>query len=286
MGNAVSTWDAAFSAASAPRPARAEAIVFTTDHQLAVRERRDLCLHEGGVLKRAAALEKKMLRLFGRSLKFRQVSAGGCNACEADINVLTTIGFDLGRFGIQIVASPRHADGLLVTGPVTRNMALALQKTYAAVPAPRLIVAVRRLRHLGRALRRSSRPEQRRAPRDSGRPLHPRLSAAPHHDPGWISAPVEQDRLSPASANQLQQAVGKGTGWVFRSATASSRNGEEETRSPARSTWAPRFRSISGLPQAIDIGAVQGDDTSTAFFQKERNDEHSKGTPSMMRLPL
>ena len=119
-----------------------EAIVFTTDHQLAVRERQDLRLHEGGVLKRAAALEKKMLRLFGRSLKFRQVSAGGCNACEADINVLTTIGFDLGRFGIQIVASPRHADGLLVTGPVTRNMALALQKTYAAVPAPCLIVAV------------------------------------------------------------------------------------------------------------------------------------------------
>ena len=116
--------------------------MFTTDHQLAVRERQDLRLHEGGVLKRAAALEKKMLRLFGRSLKFRQVSAGGCNACEADINVLTTIGFDLGRFGIQIVASPRHADGLLVTGPVTRNMALALQKTYAAVPAPCLIVAV------------------------------------------------------------------------------------------------------------------------------------------------
>ena len=119
-----------------------EAIVFTTDHQLAVRERRDLCLHEGGVLKRAAALEKKMLRLFGRSLKFRQVSAGGCNACEADINVLTTIGFDIGRFGIQIVASPRHADGLLVTGPVTRNMARALEKTYAAVPAPCLVVAV------------------------------------------------------------------------------------------------------------------------------------------------
>jgi Ni,Fe-hydrogenase III small subunit/NAD-dependent dihydropyrimidine dehydrogenase PreA subunit len=118
------------------------AIVFTTDHQLAVRERRDLYLHEGDILKRAAALDKKMLRVFGRSLKFRQVSAGGCSACEADINVLTTIGFDLGRFGIQIVASPRHADGLLVSGPVTRNMALALQKTYAAVPAPRLVVAV------------------------------------------------------------------------------------------------------------------------------------------------
>ncbi len=61
-------------------------------------------------------------RLFGRSLKLRVVSAGGCNACEADVNVLSTIGWDLGRFGIQVVASPRHADGLLITGPVTENM--------------------------------------------------------------------------------------------------------------------------------------------------------------------
>ncbi|MFB3818085.1 MAG: hydrogenase [Candidatus Methylomirabilales bacterium] len=82
------------------------------------------------------------LHLFGRSLAFRQVSAGGCNACEADINVLSTIAFDLGRFGIQIVASPRHADGLLVTGPVTENMTLALEKTYRALPPPRLVIAV------------------------------------------------------------------------------------------------------------------------------------------------
>jgi Ni,Fe-hydrogenase III small subunit/ferredoxin len=77
-----------------------------------------------------------------RSLALRQVSAGGCNACEADINVLTTIVFDLGRFGMQIVASPRHADALLVTGPVTANMRLALEKTYAALPPPRLVIAV------------------------------------------------------------------------------------------------------------------------------------------------
>jgi len=70
------------------------------------------------------------------------VSAGGCNACEADTNVLGTIGWDLGRFGIQFVASPRHADGLLITGPVSRNMELALRKTYAAVPAPKIVIAV------------------------------------------------------------------------------------------------------------------------------------------------
>jgi Ni,Fe-hydrogenase III small subunit len=75
-------------------------------------------------------------------LRLRQVSAGGCNACEADVNVLGTIGWDLGRFGIQFVASPRHADGLLITGPVTRNMELALRTTYEAVPSPKLVIAV------------------------------------------------------------------------------------------------------------------------------------------------
>ena len=117
------------------------AIQFTREHSLAARKRDDLIL---GSQERqlAAALDDNMRRLFGRSLKFRQVSAGGCNACEADINVLTTVVFDLSRFGIQIVASPRHADGLLITGPVTENMALALQKTYAALPEPRLVIAV------------------------------------------------------------------------------------------------------------------------------------------------
>lgn len=89
-----------------------------------------------------AALDDVTRRLFGRSLKLWQVSAGGCNACEADVNVLNTVVFDLGRFGIQFVASPRHADGLLITGPVTQNMRLALQKTYDAVPIPKIVVAV------------------------------------------------------------------------------------------------------------------------------------------------
>ena len=86
-------------------------------------------------------MKKKCLKLFGRSLKLREVSAGGCNACEADTNVLNTLFFDLGRFGIQFVASPRHADGLFITGPVTRNMELALKKTYAAIPEPKLVIA-------------------------------------------------------------------------------------------------------------------------------------------------
>ena len=118
------------------------AIAFTQDYRLAVREREALVLGPGQKeLKLASALEMKLKRLLGRSLKLRQVSAGGCNACEADANVLTTVGWDLGRFGIQFVASPRHADGLLLTGPVTRNMELALRKTYDAICDPKIVIA-------------------------------------------------------------------------------------------------------------------------------------------------
>lgn len=88
------------------------------------------------------ALDRKMLKIFGRAMKIRQVSAGGCNACEADVNVLETIGFDLSRFGISITASPRHADAIIVTGPVSKNMELALRKTYEAMPSPKLVIAV------------------------------------------------------------------------------------------------------------------------------------------------
>ena len=120
------------------------AITQTGDHRMAVRRREDLSLGDAGKeqLRLAVALDEKLRRLFGRSLKLRQVSAGGCAACEADTNVLGTIGWDLGRFGIQFVASPRHADGLLITGPVSKNMELALKKTYAAVPEPKLVIAV------------------------------------------------------------------------------------------------------------------------------------------------
>jgi Ni,Fe-hydrogenase III small subunit/ferredoxin len=119
------------------------AIEFSREYRMAVGKREDLLLGEDQqALKLAAELDSKMKRIFGRSLKLRQVSAGGCNACEADINVLGTIGWDLGRFGVQFVASPRHADGLLITGPITGNMELALKKTYDAVPDPKIVIAV------------------------------------------------------------------------------------------------------------------------------------------------
>src|SRR5438128_3463801 len=117
------------------------AIRYSQEYRLAARTRADL-VYDGRTLKRAEALDAKARRLFGRSLKLRQVSAGGSGACEADLNVLGTVVFDLGRFGIQFVASPRHADGLVVTGPVSENMRSALLDTYAAIPAPKLVIAV------------------------------------------------------------------------------------------------------------------------------------------------
>ena len=116
-------------------------IRFTREPQLAAAQRESL--HVTDAAEQApAALSEKARQWFGRSLKLREVSAGGCNACEADTNVLGTLAWDLGRFGIQFVASPRHADGLLVTGPVPENMRLALEKTYQAVPSPKIVIAV------------------------------------------------------------------------------------------------------------------------------------------------
>lgn len=117
------------------------AVSFSNDYQLAAARREDLIVTDRAE-QVAKALNQQAHRLFGRSLKLRQVSAGGCNACEADANVLGTLAWDIGRFGIQFVASPRHADGLLITGPVPENMRLALQKTYEALPAPKIVIAV------------------------------------------------------------------------------------------------------------------------------------------------
>jgi Ni,Fe-hydrogenase III small subunit/NAD-dependent dihydropyrimidine dehydrogenase PreA subunit len=117
------------------------AVAYTRDYRMAVRERADLTVASAEI-RLAAALDSRSRRLFGRSLKLRQVSAGGCNGCEAELVALGNVVFDLGRFGIQFVASPRHADGILITGPVTRNMEPALRETYLAVPAPKLIIAV------------------------------------------------------------------------------------------------------------------------------------------------
>jgi Ni,Fe-hydrogenase III small subunit/ferredoxin len=117
------------------------ALRFTRDYRLSARAREEL-LVAGDAPLLARALEERTRRLFGRSLRLREVSAAGCNGCEAEMNAIGNIQFDAGRFGIQFVASPRHADGMVVTGPVSENMREATLKTWEAIPAPRLAIAV------------------------------------------------------------------------------------------------------------------------------------------------
>jgi Ni,Fe-hydrogenase III small subunit/formate hydrogenlyase subunit 6/NADH:ubiquinone oxidoreductase subunit I len=119
----------------------AGAIRYSGDHRMATSAREALITPTGEV-ELAHELEASAQRLFGRSLRLRSVVAGSCGGCEPDIAVLNTVGFDLPRFGIQFVASPRHADGIVVTGVVNPNMRLALEKTWRAVPEPRLVIAV------------------------------------------------------------------------------------------------------------------------------------------------
>jgi Ni,Fe-hydrogenase III small subunit len=133
-----------------------EGIRMSTDFELATDDRASLVGHatyrlnpdgtHEGLISTAEQVGNKLRRkisdVFGRSLAIRQVDAGSCNGCEAEIVALNNPIHDIERFGIHFVASPRHADMLLVTGPVTRNMELALQKTYDATPDPKLVVAV------------------------------------------------------------------------------------------------------------------------------------------------
>lgn len=120
-----------------------QGVTYTRDHRMAVSRREDLIVRgSGDEIRLAAALGDKMRRTFGRSLKLRQVCAGGCNGCEGEIQAMGNVVFDLSRFGVQFVASSRHADGLMITGPVTKNMELALKKTYEAVPHPKIVIAV------------------------------------------------------------------------------------------------------------------------------------------------
>jgi Ni,Fe-hydrogenase III small subunit len=95
-----------------------------------------------GVVHLGRELDHKVRRLFGRALAIREVDAGSCNGCEVEIHGLTSPIYDMERFGLHFVASPRHADLLLVTGPVTRNMEVPLRKTYDATPDPKFVVAV------------------------------------------------------------------------------------------------------------------------------------------------
>ena len=117
------------------------AIASTRDHRMAVSRREDLIL-SGQELPLAEGMADELHRVLGRSLRLREVCAGSCVACDLDTNVLNTVGWDLSRFGIQFVASPRHADGLVVTGAITRNMQNALVETYQAIPAPKIVIAV------------------------------------------------------------------------------------------------------------------------------------------------
>jgi len=117
------------------------AIQYTTDYRLATSKRDDLVLSQGD-LKLAERMRDDLFHILGRALRLREVCAGSCNACDLDTNVLNTVGWDLSRFGIQFVASPRHADGLLVTGAISRNMLHALMETYEAVPKPKIVIAL------------------------------------------------------------------------------------------------------------------------------------------------
>ena len=115
---------------------------FDNDFRIAATERDALVVSAARPSLDPVKVSAALHRRFGRSLKLRSVSAGGCNACELEVNALTNVNFDIGRYGIDIVASPRHADALVLTGPVTRNMAQALQLCWDGMPEPKLVIAV------------------------------------------------------------------------------------------------------------------------------------------------
>ena len=119
-------------------------IEYTNFHRIAADSREKLIITKGAESvsyeKEAIKCRKEIKNIFGRSLKLRQVSAGGCNGCELELNACSNPNFDMGRFGIEFAASPRHADGIVITGPVTENMEHALTETYRAVPEPKIVI--------------------------------------------------------------------------------------------------------------------------------------------------
>jgi len=122
-----------------------DAIRFTNDYRIAANRREDLTVMPGqtaAMRLEETAVRKDIRRLFRRSLKLRQVSAGGDNSCEMELSASGNVNFDLGRYGVEFVASPRHADGIVITGPVTENMSEALEICYEAVPSPKVIILV------------------------------------------------------------------------------------------------------------------------------------------------
>jgi len=120
-------------------------ISFTRDYRLATNERNRLIIFEGEdqpVEINPKGIRREISKYFSGSLKLRQVSAGGDNSCELELNACGNVNFDMGRFGIEFVASPRHADGIVITGPITTNMAGPLEICYNAVPDPKIIILV------------------------------------------------------------------------------------------------------------------------------------------------
>lgn len=118
------------------------ALTYSNDFQLASTDRAGLTVGVARPAPDPVKVSEALRQRFGRSLKLRSVSAGGCNGCELEVNALSNVNFDIGRYGIDIVASPRHADGLVLTGPITRNMAQALQLCWDGMPDPKLVIAV------------------------------------------------------------------------------------------------------------------------------------------------
>lgn len=119
-------------------------VEFTNGYKLSSTDRNKLIITPETTyeeyIKTAIEVKEEIVKTFGHSLKLRQVSAGGCNGCEMELNACSNVNFDMGRFGIDFVASPRHADGIVITGPITENMAYALEDCYKSVPAPKIVI--------------------------------------------------------------------------------------------------------------------------------------------------
>jgi Ni,Fe-hydrogenase III small subunit/Pyruvate/2-oxoacid:ferredoxin oxidoreductase delta subunit len=119
-----------------------EKIKFTPEPRMGAKSLEALVVAEGGAGPSHVAVSEALRGMFGRSLRLRQVSAGGCNACELELNAIANVNFDLQRYGIEWVASPRHADALVLSGPLTKNMRDAVRLAWGAMPEPRFLVSV------------------------------------------------------------------------------------------------------------------------------------------------
>jgi Ni,Fe-hydrogenase III small subunit/NAD-dependent dihydropyrimidine dehydrogenase PreA subunit len=115
-------------------------IHFSGDYMLSASSREQLIVSTNTKMISPELASEKIRSYFGQSLKLRQISAGGCNGCELELNALSNVNFDMGRYGIEFVASPRHADGVVITGPITKNMARAIEICYEAIPSPKIVI--------------------------------------------------------------------------------------------------------------------------------------------------